>query len=115
MDLGELLFDLIKWLFGLIIKCFSAYPLYSCCLLGGVVVYNWIKAWANSKGQVEWKDGRSESQLNASDLANNFTKHHKSQGKEVNIQKRKDGFDATTRDPIGNEEHYSVRRSRKKK
>lgn len=115
MDLGELFFDLIKWLFGLIFKLAKTYPLYTFCLIGAVVVYKWLKAWTNSEGQVEFKEGKSESRLNPSDLADNFTKHHKKQGMEVDIKRRKDGFDATTNDPIGNEEHYSVRRSREKK
>lgn len=115
MDLGELFFDLIKWLFGLIFQLANTYPIFTCCLIGMTIVYNWMKAWVNSEGQVEFKEGKSESILNPQDLARNFSKHHKKNGSEVDIKTRKDGFDATTTDPIGNEEHYAVRRSRKKK
>lgn len=80
----------------------------------GIVLYNWFKAWANQDGTVSYQQGKAESSLSPADLTKNFSKHHQSQGKQVNIKPRKDGFDATTTDFFGKEEHYEVRKSRKK-
>lgn len=90
------------------------FPWHCLGLFGMIVVYKWLKAWQNPDGSVGYKSGKTDSQYPPNELAKNFKKHHSKNGAEVDVKPRKDGFDGTVTDIFGNEEHYEVRKSRKK-
>lgn len=80
----------------------------------GLVVYNVLKAWQKSDGTIESHKTTVKSDLPVNQIGKHFRRHHEKYGKTVDLEQRKDGFDATTTDILGQEEHYAVRKSKKK-
>jgi hypothetical protein len=101
-------------IFEIVFQFIKNYPRASVVIfMLALIVYKWLKAKVNEDGDVESKTGYIQSQFPPTDLARNFKKHHVEQGKQVDIEVNSKGFEATTTDIFGNEEHFSVKKSRK--